>query len=146
MERHDVNDVIRSFLFSGMPIAKGEENSEMVNAVVESSRIIFDRHKADITAAAREYRENNDLDELLTSLLPAQREIWYVAYAPYWLRHCRPVIDHDDATEFTYYNDLIDMYWAWKWQEWKKKGEWCVTIMLPPTKGMIDFEYQRERR
>ena len=30
MERHDVNDVIRSFLFSGMPIAKGEENRGVV--------------------------------------------------------------------------------------------------------------------
>ena len=100
----------------------------------------------EINAAAKEYLETADLDALIIALFPAHSEVMYHAYAPYWLSHCHPVDDRDDTTEFTYYNDLIDMYWAWKWQEWKKKNELCVTIMLPPTRGLIDFQLREDQR
>jgi hypothetical protein len=65
-------------------------------------------------------------------------------YSPYWLKHCHPVSERDDDAGFTYYNDLIDMYWVGKWQEWKRKDKWEVMIMLPPTKGLVLLQYREE--
>jgi hypothetical protein len=36
------------------------------------------------------------------------------------------------------------MYWVGKWQEWKRKDKWEVTIMLPPTKGLVLLQYREE--
>ena len=144
MDKSEVNDIVKGFLLSGTPIAKTDENSDLANDVIDSIRLIFDAHMPEIRAAAKEYMKTEDLDALVLSLLPVHNKIWYEAYAPYWLSHCKPVDDRDTEAEFTYYNDLIDMYWVGKWQEWKRKGEFAVTIMLPPTKGLLALAYQEE--
>ena len=146
MDKSEVNDIVKGFLLSGTPIARADENSEIANAVIDSIRLIFDAHMPEIRAAAKEYMKTEDLDALALSLLPVHNKIWYEAYAPYWLSHCKPVDDRDTEAEFTYYNDLIDMYWVGKWQEWKKKEEFAVTIMLPPTKGLTEFRYQEDEK
>ena len=142
--RTDVNELIKDYLLSAMPILEKEADGPVAKAVIDSIRVIFDAHMPEIKQAAKEYAVSEDLETLAISLLPIRTQIWYEAYGPYWLSHCKPVTDHDSETEFTYYNDLIDMYWAWKWQEWKKKDEWCVTIMLPPTKGLLQHQYYSE--
>ena len=143
MEKPEVNDLVMGFLLSCMPIAKADENGPVVEGVVDAIRIILDKHMPEIRAAAKEYITTADLDALILSLLPVRNQIWYEAYAPYWLLHCLPVSDDPD---YTYFNDLIVMYWHWKNQLWSKKGEACFTIMLPPTRGLIALAYQEERQ
>ena len=144
MDKPDVNKLVTDFLFLGMPVSGADQDSPDMNALIDAVRIILDNSMAEIRAAVKVYRSTEDLDTLFLTLLPIHSRIRYGAYAPYWLHHCRTVEDQDNEAEFTYYNDLIDMYWAWKWQEWKKKGEYAVTIMLPPTKGLIALAYRAE--
>ena len=128
-------DLAKSFLLSGLRIKKDD-----CADLFEKIRRVIVKHELKIRSAAEEFLSTGDMDSFLSSLIPVHDCIFYDAYALYWLSHCHPVSDSDDEAEFTFYNDLIDMYWAAKWQEWKKKGEWCVTIMLPPTKGLIAIQ------
>ena len=130
-------------MFSGMPAARDDSD---LDTVADSIRLILNRHMKDIRAAVSGYLGDDDQDAFFLSLLPIHLKIWYEAYAPYWLEHCRPVSDRDDEAEFTYYNDLIDMYWVGEWQGWKRKGKWEVTIMLPPTKGLVLLQYREDMK
>ena len=125
-----------------MPVA-GDEDPEL-DEVVDEIRLILNQHMNEIRAAVKRYLDDGDQDAFFLVLLPVHQKIWYETYAPYWLKHCRPVSERDDEAEFTYYNDLIDMYWVGKWQEWKRKDKWEVTIMLPPTKGLVLLQYQED--
>ena len=129
------NDIMKSFLLGGLKVQEGD-SCDLLLAVRQIIASTADIRRS----AVKEFLSTGDMDSFLLSLIPVHDCIFYDAYAPYWLRHCKPVTDSDDEVEFTFYNDLIDMYWAAKWQEWKKKGEWCVTIMLPPTKGLIALQ------
>ena len=152
------------FLFTGMPVSSEEKDSPAIDSVVDAIRIIFDKHMSDIRAAAKKYEESKDLETLTYDLLPVRNKILYEAYAPYWLLHCRQIelaesagynrqsgsssltghptrmyrkaAPRDSVSEFTYYNDLIDMYWAWKRQAWMSE-DGGTTVMLPPTGGLI---------
>ena len=139
MTKEQAIDTARSFLLSGLRI-RTDDSGELVSAVQR----IMDSEKKSISKAVKEFMSNADMDSFLLSLLPVHYRIIYEAYAPYWLSHCQPVEDGDSEVEFTYYNDLIDMYWAGAWNEWKRKGEWCVTIMLPPTKGLMIKAYRED--
>ena len=134
-------EMAKSFLLSGFRV-KETDSGELAQDVQR----IMDEEKKRISLAVKEFMSDADTDTFLLSLLPVHYRILYEAYAPYWLSHCRPVEDRDSEVEFTYYNDLIDMYWAGAWSEWKKKGEWCVTIMLPPTKGLMIQSYREEMK
>ena len=134
-------DMAGSFLLGGLRV-KADDSGGLVGII---QRIIDDEKKS-ISKAIKEFMSTEDLDSFLLSLLPVHCRILYEAYAPYWLSHCKPVDDRDRDAEFTYYNDLIDMYWAGAWSEWKRKGEWCVTIMLPPTKGLMIRAYREEMK
>lgn len=130
-----VNDIMKSFLLGGLRV-KEDDCGDLATAVQKIIASTADIRKA----AVKEFLSTGDMDSFLLSLMPVHNRIFYDAYAPYWLSHCKPVTDRDSEVEFTFYNDIIDMFWAAKWQEWKKKGEWCVTIMLPPTKGLIALQ------
>ena len=142
--RKEAKELAEAFLFSGMPVAGGEEDS-VLEEVIDAIELILNAHRTDIKATIQRYLENGDQDAFFLSLLPVHLELWYEAYALYWLKHCRPVTDHDDEAEFTFYNDLIDMYWVGKWQEWKRKDKWEVTIKLPPTKGLVLLQYRMSK-
>ena len=134
-------EMAKSFLLSGLRVMESDSGGLLADV-----QRILDAEKKRISLAVKEFMSDADTDSFLLSLLPVHYRILYEAYAPYWLSHCRTVADHDDDAEFTYYNDLIDMYWAGAWSEWKKKGEWCVTIMLPPTKGLMIQSYREEMK
>ena len=53
--------------------------------------------------------------------------------------------DNEDI-HYTYYNDIIDMYWVPEWQQWKRKEKLEVTIMLPPTTEEIKARYAEEMK
>ena len=129
-----------------MPFAADDADGIEHKASLENMRLIITAHSPAILEAAETYRNTLNMDALFFALLPIRNKIRYEAYAPYWLSHCKPVDERDSETGFTYYNDLVDMYWAWQWQEWKKKDKWCVAIMLPPTKGLIELSYREDRK
>ena len=139
--KEEAVDMARSFLLGGLRV-KADDSGGLVGII---QRIIDDEKKS-ISKAIKEFMSEADTDSFLLSLLPVYFRIRYEAYAPYWLSHCKSVEDADSEVEFTYYNDLIDMYWAGAWNEWKRKGEWCVTVMLPPTKGLMIRAYREEMR
>jgi len=139
MTKDEANELAKSYLLSGLPIAPGEEESVAMDAVVDGIKAVFDAHMSEIRKAIKRYLDDDDQDAFFIALLPFHNKIWYEAYSPYWLLHCKP--DTSDP-DYTYYNDLIDMYWHWKHQLWSKKEECCVTIMLPPTRGLVNFAYQ----
>ena len=130
-----------SFLLSGLRV-----NADDCGQVEIDIRRIVDISKKQISGAVKEFISTGDTDSFFMSLLPVHNRICYEAYAPYWLRHCKPVSDHDEDAAFTYYNDLIDMYWVGAWGEWKRKGKWEVTIMLPPTKGLVIRSYREDMK
>ena len=130
-------DMAKSFLLSGLRI----KDSDSGGLIADVQRII-DGSRKQISRAVKEFMSDADTDSFLLSLLPVHYRILYEAYAPYWLSHCKPVTDRDQDAEFTYYNDLIDMYWAAGWDEWKTKGRLQVTVMLPPTKGLMIKAYR----
>ena len=131
----------KSFLLSGLRVRAddGEQVEKEIQRIVDGSKRLISR-------AVKEFMSTGDMDSFALSLLPVHYRILYEAYAPYWLKHCKPVSDHDEDAAFTYYNDLIDMYWVGAWGEWKRKGKWEVTIMLPPTKGLVVYSYKQEIR
>ena len=138
----ETSTMAEAFLFSGMPTA-GDEDPEL-HETVDEIRLILNAHMNGIRAAVKRYLDDDDQDAFFLSLLPVHLRIWYEAYSPYWLKYCHPVSECDDDAGFTYYNDLIDMYWVGKWQEWKRKDKWEVMIMLPPTKGLVLLQYREE--
>ena len=115
--RENVNRIMESFLLSGLK-TKEDDSAELM----ESIRSIIARTKNERREAVRKYRDSHVLEAFLTDLIPVYNLILYEAYAPYWLLHCKPDKESDDVVDFTYYNDLIDMYWAAPWQEWKRKN------------------------
>ena len=81
-------------------------------------------------------------EEFYKILSPAQCRVFYEGYGPYWVRHCRPVKEKDNAADVSYYNDIIDMYWSDDMQVWKRKGMWETAVMLPPTMELIQAEFE----
>lgn len=143
MDLKEANNYAKEFLLVGTKIKCGD-CSTLLKTTIDSINHILEVNKKTIKEAVADYSRDDDVDAFMLALFPIHYRILYEAYAPYWLSHCKPVDDRDSEAEFTYYNDLIDMYWAWKWQEWKHKGEYGVAVMLPPTKGLMAFAYREE--
>ena len=101
------NDIMKSFLLGGLRV-KEDDCEELI---AEVKRIVASTGEQR-REAVKGYLSNQDTDAFLMALLPIHNRIFYDAYSAYWLQHCHPVIDSDDEVEFTFYNDLIDMFWA----------------------------------
>lgn len=143
--------ILESFLYMGTRCRMDDlEVKDMMDAI---KRINKEEQKAgELKRLQKVLFTTYSLDKFLGESVRWHNRIWYEAYAPYWLTH---VTKHDNP-EYPYYNDLIDMYW------WDKCNEWAatkiedgkqvtdyhkgVTIMLPPTKELIEKEYAEERK
>ena len=53
---------------------------------------------------------------------------------------------NNEDIHYTYYNDIIDMFWVPEWWQWKRKEKLEVTIMLPPTIEEIKARYAEEMK
>ena len=130
----------RSYLFSGIRTLGDEPYAaEHIRAVLSENEI-GEAERAALTVLFSCY----DFERYLRILTPLAKKIFYLGYGPYWVRHCKKVSDRDADAEFSHYNDLIDMFWVPAWREWKRKGRWEVTLMLPPTMKQIKDEYRKE--
>ena len=166
MTKDEVNNTVLSILLSEMMVSDVDLDSPEVATFVKAGKEIIYGHMDDIRQAAKRYMETGDRKELNLSLLPFHHMIRYEAYSPYWLLHCRLITDdvsgstlriipgfNGDHRDYTYYNDLIDMYWAWKDQQWRSLQdlgnqavslERKIRLSLPPTKGLIQLRYHEE--
>ena len=132
----------RSFLTMGIDLADGDDGARVMDRV---RSVLSDNEWRDAEEAALAVLFNTySLDAYLTALCPLYNKLYFLGYGPYWTEHCKAVTDSDAYAQFSYYNDIIDMFWVEDWHEWKRKCEWTVTVMLPPTMKQINEEYARE--
>ncbi len=133
-------DIGRAWLFEGMRVARRDTYAmERVRSVLSENEI-RDAERAALTVLFSCY----DLGRYLDLLTPLRLKVFYLGYGPYWAKHCNPVTESDGDIHFSYYNDIIDMFWTEKLHEWKRKGKWEVIAMLPPTIEMINEAYAME--
>ena len=148
----DATEVMKSFVTLGMRLANGDKGSEDWRNVIKATERLFNEwaEQGKLKEASKILFTTYDLDKFIEALCPIHSTVWHLAYGGYWLKH----ITETGEQEYPYYNDILDMYW------WKEHHEWAatkiengkrvtdyyggVTIMLPPTKELIDEEYKAE--
>ena len=167
MTKDEVNRTVLAILLSEMIVADGDVDSPEVTDFVKAGKDIIYGNMGAIRATAKKYMETGNRENLRLSLLPFHHMIRYEAYSPYWLKHCYLIAGCNnladrgssfisksdyDTEDFTYYNDLVDLHWAWRDQQWKSvqpdlqsyQLERKIRFALPPTKGLIQFQYEEE--
>ena len=133
-------DTGRAWLYEGVRVSRHEPYAlERIRSVLSENEI-GDAERAALTVLFSCY----DFGRYLDKLLPLRLKIYYLGYGPYWAGHCRPVTESDGDIQFSYYNDIIDMFWTEKLHEWRRKGKCEATIKLPPTIEMINEAYALE--
>jgi len=141
------------FTCGGLIFGNDAENDpgDIDAALAEMERIMME-NRGVILEAEKSVFMTYGIEEMVTRLLPLQNEIKHKAYGPYWLAHCSPI----SGKEYTYTNDLIGMEW-WDpvnvWAATRIEGGKRVTdyrggvrIMLPPTKELLEKEYEEEKK
>lgn len=128
------------FLFEGLPFNMSEK-AEWQAFVDRVNEAIREEKQAgtfrEISRAVfKDYDPDKALDIAARTIWP---RIWYRAYAPYWLKHCRK--DKDGRS----WNDLIQMRWRQEWQIWEAQDGRSWRIMLPPSEFQIREEEKREQ-
>lgn len=116
--------------------AEADTFKKAANKIVDEE---WNGHGVGKEVAAAVFKEY-DLEKALTiACIKIHTRIWYEAYAPYWLTHCKK--DGDRIT-----NDIIGMTWDPEHQLWEKTedGRKSVTIMLPPTLEECEAEKKKE--
>jgi hypothetical protein len=176
MTKDVVNKTVLAILLSEMIVADGDVDSPEVTDFVKAGKDIIYGNMGAIRAAAKKYMETGNRENLRLSLLPFHHMIRYEASSPYWLKHCYLIAGSNnladrgssfisksdyDTEDFTYYNDLVDLHWAWRDQQWKSvqpddqldhrsdhqsyqldQLDRKIRFALPPTKGLIQYQYQ----
>lgn len=130
------NTLLPQFLFCNLKFAPGDE-AEAVKVQGRCAKII-EEEKGSVKEALETLYAEYDFDKALLKTLRLRNRIVYEAYAPYWLSRCEKT-SHPD---FTYYNGIIGMYYNPKTSMWA--NEESATVMFPPTKDMMDREYEEE--
>nr|WP_325300214.1 hypothetical protein [uncultured Dysosmobacter sp.] len=136
----DTETMLIHFLVGGLPFDMSEK-AEWDSFVNRVNEIIREANKAgtfkEISRAIfREYDPDKALDIAARTIWP---KVWYRAYSPYWIRHCRK---RDDGRTW---NDLIRMRWRQEWQIWEAEDGTSWRAMLPPSEPQIREEEERER-
>lgn len=129
--------IMHDFIFGGCLIPK--EDSAGINIFNKKARQIIDE---DGTKTAKEARDvlfsSYDISKFLEKLLPIHYRIFYEAYGPVWLSHCKKTED----PEYPYWNDIIKMCWEKNLSVWvDRKKEESFMLMLPPTKKLLENQY-----
>nr|DAS03444.1 MAG TPA: hypothetical protein [Caudoviricetes sp.] len=148
----DATEAMKQFITMGMRITKEDKNSEDWKDVIRATEKLMDEWQSQgkLKEASKILFTTYDLNKFLEALCQIHTTVWVKAYGAYWLKH----ITETGEEEYPYYNDILDMHW------WKEANEWAktkiedgkrvmdyfggVTIMLPPTKILLDEEYKRE--
>lgn len=147
----DATEIMKSFVTMGMRLGEDTDPEDWKKVIRDAERLVDEWDKqGGIKNASKVLFSTYDIDAFLTALCPIHCTVWFKAYGTYWLKHIRETGEQ----EYPYYNDILDMHW------WKEANEWAktkieggkrvtdyhggVTIMLPPTRELLDAEYKRE--
>lgn len=151
----DATEIMKSFITMGMRVGVGvgeDTDSDIWKNVIRATEKLMDEWQSQgkLKEASKILFTTYDLNKFLEALCQIHTTVWVKAYGAYWLKH----ITETGEEEYPYYNDILDMHW------WKEANEWAktkiedgkrvmdyfggVTIMLPPTKILLDEEYKRE--
>ncbi len=145
------DEILRQFWLGGILAKKGGQADALCR---EIQRIIDDESaKGEMKRLKDILFQTYSLDEFLNAACRVHCRIRYEAYAPYWTGTCekKPLPDGIpwaglDASGAAWYNGMIDMYWHDKCKIWVAEKETAWRDGLPPTKGLCEAEYMRERK
>ena len=147
----DATDAMKSFITGGMRLGEDADSEDWKSVIRETEKLLDEwESEGNLKEVSKVLFTTYDLDAFFTALCPIHTTVWFKAYGTYWLQH----IKETGEQEYPYYNDILDMHW------WKEANEWAktktengkrvtdyfggVTIMLPPTKALLDEEYEKE--
>lgn len=141
-------EILKQFLMTGFRIRM--DDIEAMDLRKAATRIYREEKEAgELKRLQGVLLQTYSLDEFLKEACRWHDRMWYEAYAPYWLTH----ITETGNPEYPYHNDLIDMDWWEECHEWaatkiengKRVTDYQrgVTVMLPPTKEMIEQDRAR---
>lgn len=133
---NDATNAMHDFLIGGVQILKEDrEGMEMFSKTLE--KILAEDAEAVSKEAGRVLFTTYDVEKFLEAMIPLRNRIWYEAYGPVWLSHCRETGD----PAYPYRNDIINMDWDAASNVWFDREEKSWTLMLPPTKQLLRKEY-----
>ncbi len=139
----ETEEMIKNATFSGMPFADDlkMEDPLVQTFVKTANEILHDKNNDGVNkevsrAVFKEYNPDKALEIIYEKVVP---DIYYKAYAPYWLKHCRIV-----TGEKKIWNDLIDMSWDEKLGVWVSDDGMSFRGILPPTQELIDKEMKEQ--
>lgn len=126
------NKIGGEFIVSGCRIFNEDVNEELMSGLYQICE--HEKKGGSYKAASRILWKTYSIDEFLEILCPVHDRIWYEWYGPYWLS--KVVFDEERQVYTTPL--LPGMHW--------EKNQWYsddpdklqVTIMLPPTKELLD--------
>lgn len=136
---NDIKDqseyLLLDFIFGGMPFDMSEK--EEWKAFIDRAKACL--KEADVARAIRkisraifqDYDPDKALEIAAEAICPKIRR---QAYAPYWVKHCRPGDDGE------IWNDLIQMRWDPEDKIWEAPDRLSWRFMLPPTMELIREE------
>lgn len=148
----DATELMHQFIMSGCRMVDRDKETADWKAMIRKVEEIMKnfRESGESKKVSKVLFTTYSLDKFFEALLPVHNKVWYEAYGPYWLTHCTPTFED----EFTFTNDIIGMEWWDQHNEWaavkivdgKKECDYQkgVTIMLPPTRELLDGAYQKD--
>lgn len=137
----DASEMMRHFLICRCRILKNDEKG-MADFTENVQRILDEDAGKTSKEAGRVLFSTYDEEKFLEALLPLHYRIWYEAYAPYWLNH---TIQNPMNSEYPYHNDIIGMDWDAENGVWINREDYSFTLMLPPTKELLEERYREDR-
>lgn len=143
--RLDADEAYNNFLYGGRMFLS-ERDTAFENSVQAIGKIVTAADNAGFKKRAMDWLfECWDFESFINSLVPLYLRIWYEGYGKwYWLYKT------EEAGEepLKYHNKIIDMWWD------SEIGMWCtvkdgkpgmpMTLMLPPTRELMDKAYRTE--
>lgn len=135
----DATQMMRDFIYGGIRIPIEDKTGAEAFKKVRDEILEQDAKKVS-KEASRALFKTYDLDKFMEALLPIHYRLWYEAYGPVWLSHCKATGD----PEYPYHNDIIGMDWDQKSSVWFNREKVSWTLMLPPTKELLEAAYQSD--
>ena len=141
----EAEELLRDFFFGGIIVLKEDEQAG--DEIVQKAKQIVESRwgKDQLKQASRALFRNYSAHDFLEAACRLWTEIEFKAYGPYWVS--KTWRDHKKGA---YRNPLPDAIWGvpfyWKdeWHEWVADDLSSVTVMLPPTKELLEESYKKE--
>lgn len=128
-------EFVPSLLLGGMKIRV--EDTEDAKRMKKYAEMIISDNSQVVKKAIDTALSSYDFDLAIEELEPVRKKMVKV-YMEYWLKHCKPV----SAPGYTFYNDIVDMYYAEESNLWvsKENGMTVFSILFPPTEELAKAE------